>query len=205
LVVDTAAKTVVANMPVADLQGGVAVTPDGKHVYVGGYENVSVIDTVTNGIVASVPVGGSRIAIVPPPPGVPFLFFSAQAAIRFGNTPNHDDFDLRCHLTLRGTESKGVNPPADPVTVQVGTFTVTIPPRSFTKRGADSFTYTGAIGGVRLHARIRPAGALRYVVEVLGRGANLAGSKNPIQVSLIIGNDSGTTSVRAQNLAFARQ
>jgi YVTN family beta-propeller protein len=204
-VVDTAAKTIVANVPVADLQGGVAVTPDGKHVYVGGYENVRVIDTATNSIVASVPVGGSQIAIVPPPPGVPFLSFSAQAAIRFGNTPNHDDFDLRCRLTLRGTESKGVNPPPNPITVQVGTFTVTIPPRSFTKRGADSFTYMGVIGGVRLHARIRPAGALRYIVEVLGRGANLAGSKNPIQVSLIIGNDSGTTSVSAQNLAFLGQ
>jgi hypothetical protein len=87
----------------------------------------------------------------------------------------------------------------------VGTFTATIPPRSFTKRGGDSFAYIGVIGGVRLHARIRTAGTLRYAVEVAGRGASLAGSKNPIQVSLIIGNNSGTTSVNAQNLALAQQ
>jgi YVTN family beta-propeller protein len=204
-VVDTAAKTVVASVPVADLQGGIAVTPDGKHVYVGGYENVSVIDTATNSIVASVPGGGSQIAIVPPPPGVPFLSFSAEAAIRFGNIPNRDDFDLRCHFTLRGTESKGLNPYLDSVTVQAGTFTVTIPPRSFIKHGWDSFAFEGIIGGVRLHARIRAEGTLRYAFEVRGQGASLAGSKNPIQVSLIIGNNSGTTPVQAQNLAFWRQ
>jgi YVTN family beta-propeller protein len=204
-VVDTAAKAVVANVPVADLQGEVAVTSDGKHVYVDGYAKVTVIDTTTNSIVASVPVGGSQIAIVPPPPGVPFLSFSTQAAIRIANTANRDDFDLRCHFTLRGRESKGLNPPIEPATAQVGTFTVTIPPHSFTKRGGDSFAYMGVIGGVRLHARIRTAGTLRYAVEVAGRGASLAGSKNPIQVSLIIGNNSGTTSVNAQNLALAQQ
>ncbi len=204
-VVDTAAKAVVASVPVADLQGGVAVTPDGKHVYAGGYQNISVIDTATNSIVAAIPGGGSQIAIVPPPPGVPFLSFSARAAIRFGTIPHRDDFDFHCHFTLRGTEGNGFNPDIDPVTVQVGTFTVTIPPRSFTKLGRGSFVFAGIIGGVRLHARIRPAGSLRYAVEVRGEGADLAGSKNPIQVSLVFGNDSGTASVDAHTLAFWRQ
>lgn len=204
-VVDTAAKAVVASVPVADLQGGIAVTPDGKHVYAGGYQNISVIDTATNSIVASIPAGGSQIAIVPPPPGVPFLSFSARAAIRFGTIPHRDDFDFHCRFTLRGTEGKGFNPDIDPVTVQVGTFTVTIPPRSFTKLGRGTFVFAGVIGGVRLHARIRPAGSLRYAVEVRGQGADLAGSKNPIQVSLVFGNDSGTKSVDAQTLAFWRR
>jgi YVTN family beta-propeller protein len=30
------------------------------------------IDTATNAVTATVPGGGSQIAIVPPPPGVPF-------------------------------------------------------------------------------------------------------------------------------------
>ncbi len=204
-VVDTAAKAVVANVSVPDFQGGIAITPDGKHVHVGGNASVSVIDTATNSVAASVPVGGGQIAIVPPPPGVPFLSFSAEAAIRFGTTRNRDDFDLHCRFTLRGTESKGFNPQIDPVTVQVGTFTATIPPHAFTKLSHGSFAFAGVIGGVRLHARIRPAGTLLYAVEALGRGAGLAGSKNPIQVSLTIGNNSGTTSVQAQNLAFWRQ
>lgn len=127
------------------------------------------------------------------------------AAIHFGSGPNKDDFAFRCNFTLSSTESNGINPPNEPVTFQVGTFTTTIPPRSFTKHADRSFRFAGVIHGVRLQARIRPTGTLRYAVEVLGRGASLAGSQNPIQVSLIIGNDSGRTSIRATNLVVAQQ
>ena len=202
-IIDTAKNAAVASVPIC-CGAGVAVAPDGKHVYVLS-GSVYVIATATNKVVATIPASGTQIAIVPPPPGVPFLSFGAEAVIRFGSASNQDEFDLHCGFTLRSTESNGIDPLLDPVTAQVGTFTVTIPPRSFTKRGVDSFAYNGVIGGVRLHAQIRPAGALRYSVEVRARGASLAGSKNPIQVSLIIGNDSGTASIEAQNLAFAQQ
>ncbi len=60
-VIDTATNTVVATIPVGLFPFGVAVTPDGKHVYVtnnnGGSGNVSVIATATNTKVAAIPVG----------------------------------------------------------------------------------------------------------------------------------------------------
>jgi YVTN family beta-propeller protein len=80
---------------------GIAVTLDGKHVYVPNYASgtVSVIDTATNTVVATVKVAGFQsetigVGIVPPPPGVPFLAFSAKLDIAFGRAPNQDSFNL---------------------------------------------------------------------------------------------------------------
>ena len=61
-VIDTATNTVVATVPVGNLPHGVAVTPDGKHVYVaniGVPTHVSVIATATNTVVATIPVGSA--------------------------------------------------------------------------------------------------------------------------------------------------
>ncbi len=54
--IDTATNTVVATVPVV---GGndIAITPDGKHAYVTGSNNVSVISTATNTVVATVAMG----------------------------------------------------------------------------------------------------------------------------------------------------
>jgi len=58
-VIDTAANTMIATIPVGLAPSGVAITPDGSRVYVtnqsGG--DVSVIDRSTNTVIATVPVG----------------------------------------------------------------------------------------------------------------------------------------------------
>ncbi|PNE11448.1 MAG: hypothetical protein CR217_08805 [Beijerinckiaceae bacterium] len=122
-VIRTRDNTVVATVPVAGSSSGVAVTPDGKHAYVaiaallGGFidASVSVIRTATNTVVATVPccvglgwVGG--VGIVPPPPGVRFLAFSATALdIAFGTAPNEDFFNLHSQFTLSST-APGLHP-----------------------------------------------------------------------------------------------
>ena len=80
-VIDTASNTVAATVPVGSL------SPWGRH-HPGwetrlcrewGSGTVSVIDTASNTVVATVAVGSEPlgVGIVPPPPGVPFLAFSA--------------------------------------------------------------------------------------------------------------------------------
>src|SRR5262249_34616045 len=68
-VIDTAANTVVATVPVGDFPDGVAITPDGTHAYVVNHfsDTVSVIDTGTNTVVATAPVGSfpDKVAITP--------------------------------------------------------------------------------------------------------------------------------------------
>jgi hypothetical protein len=83
------------------------------------------------------------------------------------------------------------------VILQVGTFTVTIPPGSFKGNGFGSFTFFGQIHGVALGVVIEPTGTKRYALEAAALDANLKGTKNPVPVTLIIGDDSGTTSVTA--------
>ncbi len=207
-VIDTASNTVVATVPVGNGPHGVAVTPDGKHAYVtnNASTNVSVIATATNKVVTTVPVGNNPVdvAIVPPPPGLPFRAFSAtQLQIGFGAAPNTDFFNLHSIFTLSSTTNKGINPLTDPVTFQVGTFTTTIPPGSFTNAGNGSFTFTGVIGGVSLQATITELVTLRFGFNAIATGASLTGTKNSVYVTLTIGGDSGATSVTAQSQGHA--
>jgi YVTN family beta-propeller protein len=212
-VIATASNTVVATVPVGVSPQGVAVTPDGKHAYVTNdvlSGTVSVIATASNTVVATVPVGFFPVAvgIIPPPPGVPFLAFNAKLAIDLDRKPREDRFELQSHFTLSST-APGIHPHGEPVTLQVGTFSITIPPGSFRRHEDEhevgdehenedgSFTFHGVIDGVRLEALIKRTGTLRYAFHAEAKGANLAGTKNPEQVSLTIGGDSGTTSVTA--------
>ncbi|MGC2225329.1 MAG: hypothetical protein WA624_24680 [Methylocella sp.] len=74
----------------------VAVTPDGKHVY------------VTNAGSANVAVRATTPPSVPPP-GVPFLAFNAHLQIQFGSKPNLDTFGLGSGFMLSST-APAINP-----------------------------------------------------------------------------------------------
>ncbi|MDQ6701595.1 MAG: YncE family protein [Pseudomonadota bacterium] len=199
-VIDTASNTLVTTVGAGTGPLGVAVTLDGKHAYVANFysNNVSVIDTATSTVMATVGVGTGPfgVGIVPPPPGVPFLAFSGSCDIHFGAAPNEDSFNLHSHFTLSST-APGINPVKETVKFQVGTFTTKIPPGSFIKRKDGFFTFARVIHGVNLQALIRPNGTLRYAFHAEVTGASLTGTTNPVQVSLTIGGDSGTTSVNA--------
>ena len=160
--------------------------------------NVSVIETAGNTVVATVPVGTfpTAVAIVPRPPGIPFLTFNAHLQIQFGSKPNLDAFGLGSGFMLSST-APAINPVTAPVTLQVGTFTTTIPPGSFKKQKDGSFTFQGKIQGVGLGALIKRTGTLRYLFEAKGLGANLTGTVNTVYATLTIGGDSGATSVTA--------
>jgi YVTN family beta-propeller protein len=198
-VIDTASNTVVATILVAPQS--VAVTPDGEHVYVTNAGSIDVNGTVaviaaaTNTVVATVPMGNvpAGVAIVPPPPGVPFLAFSATLAIDV-DAPKQDAFNLQSQFTC---STVNINPVTAAVKLQVGTFTTTIPPGSFKKQPDGSFTFAAEIGGVTLTALIKPTGTKRYAFNASATRASLTGTKNPVYVTLIIGDDSGATSVNA--------
>ncbi|MDQ6868672.1 MAG: YncE family protein [Pseudomonadota bacterium] len=213
-VIDTATNTVeAATLAVGRTPLGVAVTPDGKHAYVanGDSDNVSVIDTATNTVEAvTIMVGNVPfcVGIVPPPVGVPFLAFNAKLEIDLDRKPNKDSFELESHFTLSST-APAINPVTDPVTLQVGTFTTTIPAGSFKKhRDGDGdgagdeheeglFTFHGVIDGMRLEALIKRTGTLRYAFDAEARHANLTGTTNPVPVMLTIGGNSGMIPVKA--------
>jgi YVTN family beta-propeller protein len=200
-VISTATNTVTTTVQVGNLPFGVAVTPDGQHAYVTNLvdNTVSVIATATNTVVATVPVGSTPgfVGIVPPPLGVPFLTFNAELAIQFGGTPNQDAFGLGSNFTLSST-APAINPVTQPVTLQVGSFATTIPIGSFVTQKNGSFAFNGVIDGVSLEALIKQTGTLRYAFQAKATDANLTGTTNTVYATLIIGGDSGATSVTAQ-------
>ncbi|MGB8898144.1 MAG: hypothetical protein WCC90_02310 [Methylocella sp.] len=96
-----------------------------------------------------------------------------------------------------GSASNGINPAAEPVTLQIGTFAVTIPSGSFTGEGFGPFYFAGTITGVALDVVIAPEGTKRYALRAGTRNASLSGTVNPVPVTLTIGNNRGTPSVTA--------
>ena len=121
-------------------------------------------------------------------PETPFAAFGAKLAIDFGISPNPDAFELLSEFTL-GQSNNGINPVAEPVTFQIGTFA--------TGTGFGPFTFNGMIGGVELGVRIEPIGTKRYALKAEALRPKLTGTKNPVPVTLTIGGDSGTVSVKA--------
>jgi YVTN family beta-propeller protein len=205
-VIDTATNTVVATVaPVGPFNffgvgvrvGGVAVTPDGKHVYIvnNGSTTVSVIDTVTNTVEAATLTVGNGPIGVGIIPDVPFLAFSAALEIHFGSKPNTDAFALESSFTLSST-APAINPVTQAVTLQAGTFAATLPPGSFKKFGG-WFTFAGVINGVNLQAVIFPTGTLRYAFLAAAERASLTGTANQVTARVSIGAGSSTTSVAA--------
>jgi len=204
-VIAAASNQVVATVPVGQVPTSVAIGPDGKHAYVSNFidNDISVIDTASNTVVGDpIQVGNEPggVAIVPPPPGEPFLGFYPYLAIKFGSAPNSDAFTMYFYFALRSAISADfVN---EAVVLRIGTFVTVIPPGAFRKQNDGSFLFAGALQGVNLWALIKPAGGLLYTLQVGASGANLAGASNFgisnfVYVTLTTGYDSGAASVWA--------
>jgi hypothetical protein len=133
-------------------------------------------------------------------PPVQFAAFSPMLTIHFGTAPNTDVFEIQSSFTL-GSGSKGINPPVQPVTLQIGTFSTTIPAGSFTGTETQSafgpFSFAGTNQGVPMRAALGPTGSNRFVFKAAAQNANLTGTVNPVPVTLTIGSNSGTASVTA--------
>ena len=141
--------------------------------------------------------GAGPVAVFGAKANLPFAAFKADVDLDIED----GEFELKIPFTL-GPGSKGINPPAEPLTLRVngGTaaFSITIPPGSFKKDGKGYFTFQGTIDRVRMLASIRPLGEGTFELEIEGDRVNLKGVANPVTVSLTIGDDRGSTSVRAK-------
>ena len=124
-----------------------------------------------------------------------FSAFNADLEISGGGT---ERFEVIGRFTL-GAASNGINPLTEPVTLQLGTSSLSIPNGSFTKNARGQYTFRGTIGGVTFDALIAPSSQNAYRFAVDGRGANLSGTPGPVAVGLTIGDDTGTTSAKVES------
>jgi hypothetical protein len=127
----------------------------------------------------------------------PFATFAARVEIE---VERHErELETKATFTL-GDGSDGIDPLTEAVSFQVGPFSTTIPAGRFKKDTKGRFKFEGVIDGVALEAVIRPLYGGRFEFKAEGKGANLPGMTNPVEVTLTIGNDGGNTiSVKAKH------
>ena len=214
-VINTADTNDVTPVTVEYGPNGVSVHPAGTFVYVANTSSnsVSVINTATFAV-TSVPVGVAPVAFGQfIGPGAvsdtsPFATLTAKAEIELGPLANDDEFKVKATFTL-GAGSDGINPITEDVSFQVGTFSTPIPAGSFKlhpeksgKKGKhvkpNKWTFEGVIDGVKLEAKITDLGGGSFEFKAEGKRADLTGTVNPVEVGLIIGDDSGSTTVTAE-------
>jgi hypothetical protein len=92
-----------------------------------------------------------------------------------------------------GSSSNGINPAGEAVTLQLGTFSASLPAGSFKQIYPGQYAFQGISNGVAMQFRIAALSATRYAFGVDAKGSNLAGQSTPLSVTLTIGDDSGTT------------
>jgi hypothetical protein len=127
---------------------------------------------------------------------VPFTSFQAGVIIF---TAKPYGYGLTAEFTLDAT-SNPINPATDAVTLQVASYSVTIPGGSLKHLGSwanSPYAFEGSINGETTGVVITPLGGNRYGFAAAGYPVNLAGAANPVTVKLTIGNNSGTTTANA--------
>jgi len=122
---------------------------------------------------------------------IPFSSFTAKLTILAGPPPG---FDLNSSFTLGAGGS--INPLTQPVTLVVGTYSVTIPPGSFIQlqngKKAGSYVFSGTINGVSLSIQIVTLGGSSYQFKVTAQPVDLTKLPNPVALTITIGNNTGT-------------
>jgi hypothetical protein len=128
-----------------------------------------------------------------------FASFSAELLI---DGEQRATFKLDARFRL-GASSNGIKPPSEPVTLQIGPYTATIPAGSFRQLPAGKhstvYAFSGEEGDVRLALDILSLGPKTFQFAAAGRPVNLTGP-NRMPVSLRIGDDAGSTIVKAVRL-----
>ncbi len=166
-VIDTATNTVTDTVPVGSFPKGIAVSPDGKKVYVTNSwnDNVSVIDTAINTVISSVPVGRFPEGIAINPTGTrAYVTNSLDDNVSIINTKTND---------VIATVNVGINPVGVSVNPEgtkvyvtnVGNFSVPDNTVSVIDTATDNVTATVKVGQQPVGISVSPDGAKVYVAN----------------------------------------
>jgi YVTN family beta-propeller protein len=195
-VIDTASNMVVATI-ITPLEQpfASAVTPDGASVYVANSStnNVSVIDTATNTIVTTVPVGSGPVGVTTAIVKTALVTFTIDN-LNISPQGFHEQGDF----TLAAS-CQGVDLAHQQVKLTIGSFSLTIPAGSFRQVGGNQhFVLNTTINGLQVNFNLKAnhgsSTDFSYVVNV--NGVDLTSQPDPVTVGLTIGHNTGTTTVQ---------
>jgi hypothetical protein len=110
------------------------------------------------------------------------------------------EIEVEASFTL-GPASNGIDVVKELLSFQVkggnASYSVTLPAGSFKMKNSGEFNFLGTINGVKIVASIRQR-ANAFDFEIVTERANVRGIANPVTVSLTIGDDGGSRTVRAK-------
>jgi 6-phosphogluconolactonase len=134
----------------------------------------------------------AKACSAPPPP--PSTGLAANLQISSSPPPG---FDLNATLSL--DTSLVADPLAQPVTIQLGDFSLTIPAGSFKyfRNGVNEGTYLfqGVIGRTTLKVQIVPLSGNEFQISAYGKHVDVSRFSSPVIVTVGIGDNSASTSV----------
>jgi hypothetical protein len=107
-----------------------------------------------------------------------------------------DEFEVKGSFTL-GASSDGIEPIAQPVILNVGTFITVIPP-GFFKFDDGIYKFEKETNNEELEVKFKPIGNNIFKFKAEGKCSDCYEMSNPIELTLIIGDDIGTTNVIAE-------
>lgn len=106
-------------------------------------------------------------------------------------------FDLEGTLSL--DPSIVVNPLTQVVSIQIGTFSISLPAGSFkfaqNGKNSGNYVFQGTLNNANLKVLITPLGQNQFQVSALGKQVNLSGLSSPVTVTVGIGGGSASASV----------
>jgi predicted outer membrane repeat protein len=103
-------------------------------------------------------------------------------------------FELDTSIML-GYAADVINPATEPVSFQLGNYSVSLPPASFAQVGSGIWTFVGSVNGVVLAIEIQCMGGANFEFSATGLPASLIGSSSPATLTLVIGPETGWTTV----------
>ena len=172
----------------------VTVDPTGSYAYVtNSSDNTTSAYTIgSNG--ALTPIPGSpfpglnlpyALAVSP----IPFAVSTTNFETEAGTLPT---FNLSDSFTL-GKNSTGINPVVQPVTLQIDTFSVTIPAHKFNLLTDGTFKFGGIINNVLYQVTVTPLGSNSFRFSAKASGQDLSTLGKRVPVVLTIGGNTGTS------------
>jgi len=129
--------------------------------------------------------------VIVEPAVVPFASLTARVRVE----AEEREFEVKGTFTP-GAGSDGIRPLTEEVTLQVGSFTATIPAGSFRRDGRDKFKFKGIVAGARLEVKIEREGK-GFEFKAEGKGAQV-GRANPVTLRFAVGNDAGSALARVK-------
>ena len=197
--------------PDAISPGGLSVSQDGTLLYaadtaisglgVGGISTFTLGGAMQISFASLTPTGVSSqlhsVAAYPPkvcssPP--PSAGLAADLQISSSPPPG---FDLNATLSLDG--SLGADPMTQPVTIQLGDFSLNLPAGSFRyfQNGVNEGTYLfqGVIRRTTLKVQIVPLAGNEFQISAYGKHVDVSSFSSPVTVTVGIGGNSASTSV----------